>query len=466
MKAYRGIDKAKGPLIFLDAVPGVEAGELLRLQVPGEADRLAEIIRLEEKYSIAQVYEGTEGLETDKVYVSYSGSPLMLDLGPDILGRTFNGIGEALEDGPYFGVVRRDINGRPLNPMARQYPRNYINTGISAIDTLMTLIRGQKLPVFSGQGLPHRELAAQIVSQAALKDTAEPFVVVFAAIGAQRGDVQFFNDAFQKSGAAEHLVCYYNFAQDPVAERLTCPRCALTAAEYLAFDLGYNVLVVLTDITAYCEGLREISSARDEVPGRKGYPGYLYSNLASLYERAGIVAGGKGSVTMLPILTMPGDDISHPIPDLTGYITEGQIVLSRDLSGKDIYPPIDVLPSLSRLMKDGIGKGFTREDHADLANQLFSSYALVEDVRNLAQIMGRDELSDRDRAYLDFGDAFERYFLTQGTNENRSLDTSLDRGWQILALLPDAALDRLSTERIKAKIVRDNSNPYWVKAQH
>lgn len=463
MKSYRGIQKAKGPLVFLDAVPEAMAGELLRLHVPGEPDRLAEIIRLEEKYSIAQVYEGTEGLDTDRVFTEYTGSPLRVPLGPDMLGRTFNGIGEATEDGPYFGAESRDINGLPLNPMARLYPRNYINTGISAIDILMTLIRGQKLPVFSGQGLPHRELAAQIVSQASLKESDEPFVVVFAAIGAQRGDVQFFDEAFRSSGAAEHLVCYYNYAQDPVAERLTCPRCALTAAEYLAFDLGYNVLVVLTDITAYCEGLREISSARDEVPGRKGYPGYLYSNLASLYERAGILADGKGSVTMLPILTMPGDDISHPIPDLTGYITEGQIVLGRDLNSKNIYPPIEVLPSLSRLMKDGIGEGFTREDHSDLANQLFSSYALVEDVRNLAQIMGKDELSDRDRAILRFGEAFERDFLSQSTNENRSLEESLTRGWQILALLPDAALDRLSKERIEKMIVRDARNPYWMK---
>lgn len=453
MKAYTGILRAKGPLVFLKAVPGVRSGEMLRI-MDGETERRAKLIRLEENFSVAQIYEGSDGLELDRTRVAYSGEPFTLRLGPDILGRSFNGTGEAIDGGgPFSGETERDINGRPMNPMARVYPRNYIRTGVSSIDVLMTLIRGQKLPVFSGSGLPHRELAAQIISQADLgAQGGENFAVVFGAIGIKQSDARFFENYFRRSGASSHLVRFMNGANDPVAERISTPRCALTCAEYLAFDLGMQVLVVLMDMTSYCEGLREISSARDEVPGRKGYPGYLYSDLASLYERAGILKDKPGSVTMLPILTMPGDDISHPVPDLSGYITEGQIVLSRSLTGAGIYPPVDILPSLSRLMKDGIGEGYTREDHSDLSNQLFSAYAKLTDIRNLAQIMGKDDLSARDRAYLDFGEAFEQHFLRQGIEENRSIEESLDLGWKILSILPDEELDRLGEDRLNKSL--------------
>lgn len=450
MKEYKTIQGAKGPLIFLNKKEGAKNGEIIEIRDQAGNRRRAKIIRLEAEYLIAQVFEGTSGIDREDLYVHYTGEPFMLELGEDILGRSFNGLGEAIDGGgEYFGSFSRDINGHPINPMSREYPRNYIHTGISSIDTLMTLIRGQKLPIFSGSGLAHREIAAQIVAQSKLKDSDEPFAVVFGAIGITKDDAQFFTDYFHHHRVSDHLVSYFNFAMDPISERIMTPRCALTAAEYLAFDLGMNVLVVLLDITSYCEGLREISSSREEVPSRKGYPGYLYSDLASLYERAGILADRPGSVTMIPILTMPGDDITHPIPDLTGYITEGQIVLSRNLHQSGIYPPIDVLPSLSRLMKDGIGEGFTREDHADLSNQLFSSYAKVGDIRNLAQVMGRDDLSQTDQSYLDFGDAFEQKFLRQMATESRSLDRSFELGWQVLKILPKEEMDRLSKERIE-----------------
>lgn len=448
MKEFKGIQAARGPLVYLDTQPGIKNGEIVELR---DADglRLAKVIRLEQEYLVAQVFEGTSGIDRKDVYVHFTGDSFRLELSQDILGRTFNGVGQPLDQGGnFYGEVRRDINGRPINPMSREYPRNYIHTGITAIDMLMTLIRGQKLPIFSGSGLPHREIAAQIVTQASLRDQTEPFAVVFGAIGITKDDAFFFMNYFKQNQVSDHLVSYFNYAQDPVTERVMTPRVALTAAEYLAFEKGMNVLVVILDITSYCEGLREISSSREEVPSRKGFPGYLYSDLASLYERAGIIADRPGSITMIPILTMPGDDISHPIPDLTGYITEGQIVLSRSLNQTGIYPPIDVLPSLSRLMKDGIGEGYTREDHQDLANQLFSSYAKVSDVRNLAQVIGRDDLSATDQLYLDFGDAFEQKFLSQMGTENRSLDKSFEIGWEILRILPLSEMDRLSQARI------------------
>lgn len=455
MKEYRGIQSARGPLVFLDTQPGIKNGEMVELRDESGL-RLAKVIRLEPDYLVAQVFEGTSGIDRNEVFVSFTGDSFQLELSPDILGRIFNGVGQPLDQGgTFYGEVRRDINGRPINPMSREYPRNYIHTGITAIDSLMTLIRGQKLPIFSGSGLPHREIAAQIVTQASLRDQTEPFAVVFGAIGITKDDAFFFMNYFKQNQVSDHLVSYFNYAQDPVTERVMTPRCALTAAEYLAFDLGMNVLVVLLDITSYCEGLREISSSREEVPSRKGYPGYLYSDLAGLYERAGILQNRPGSITMIPILTMPGDDISHPIPDLTGYITEGQIVLSRALHQSGIYPPIDVLPSLSRLMKDGIGEGYTREDHQDLANQLFSSYAKVSDVRNLAQVIGREDLSLTDQSYLDYGDAFEEQFLSQFSTENRSLEKSFEIGWQVLRLLPVSEMDRLSQARID-QFIRQN----------
>ena len=373
-----------------------------------------------------------------------------LNLSKDILGREFDGTGKPADGGiPVYSPDSFNINGSPINPMAREYPRNYIQTGISSIDVLLTLIRGQKLPVFSGNGLTHKELAAQIVSQAKISSEDEKFAVCFAAIGITRDDGIYFREKFAESGSIDNLVMFLNYADDPVTERLTAPRCALTAAEYLAFNEGMHILVVVTDITNYCEGLREVSSAKEEVPGRKGYPGYLYSDLSSLYERAGIIKGQKGSITFLPVLTMPNDDITHPVPDLTGYITEGQIVLSRTLNNNSLIPPVNVLPSLSRLMKDGIGKDYTREDHPDLANQLFSSYTKVQEIRSLAQIIGEEDLSERDKLYMEFGRAFEKEFISQGFSENRDLKESLDIGWKILSVFPEEELDRMSPEMIE-----------------
>ena len=369
-------------------------------------------------------------------------------LSEDILGRVFNGVGEPIDGlGNIASEERRNVNGEPLNPCSREYPRNYIKTGISAIDCLTTLIRGQKLPIFSGNGLPHDELAAQIVKQASLGgDSDENFAIVFAAMGVKYDVADFFRRTFEESGASSHVTMFLNLANDPVIERLITPKVALTAAEYLAFEKGMHVLVILTDITSFAEAMREVSSSKGEIPSRKGYPGYLYSELATLYERAGIVKGSTGSVTQVPILTMPNDDITHPIPDLTGYITEGQIVLERSLYQKSIYPPINVLPSLSRLMKDGIGEGYTREDHQDLANQLFSSYAHVGDARALASVIGEDELSPLDKKYLKFGEMFEQKFVAQGREENRSMEETLSLGWELLTILPREELDRVDTK--------------------
>ena len=377
-----------------------------------------------------------------------TGHPMEAELSPEILGRTFNGIGQPIDGlGEIIPEIKVNINGLPLNPISREYPRNYINTGISAIDGLTTLIRGQKLPIFSGNGLPHDKLAAQIVQQASLGENSdEEFAIVFAAMGVKYDVAEFFRRTFEESGVSDHVVMYLNLANDPVVERLITPRMALTAAEYLAFEKGMHILVILTDITSFCEAMREVSSSKGEIPSRKGYPGYLYSELATLYERAGIVAGGTGSVTQIPILTMPNDDITHPIPDLTGYITEGQIVLDRPLFGQGIYPPINVLPSLSRLMKDGIGEGYTREDHQSLANQLFSCYAKVGDARALASVIGEDELSPLDKKYLEFGKAFEKTFVGQGETENRSILETLDKGWELLGMMPKEELDRIDTK--------------------
>ena len=371
-----------------------------------------------------------------------------VSLSEDMLGRTFNGIGVPIDGlGPINSDVRRDVNGLPLNPVTRLYPRNYIRTGISAIDGLTTLIRGQKLPIFSGNGLPHDRLAAQIVQQASLGDSSdEKFAIVFAAMGVKYDVADYFRKTFEESGVSDHVVMFLNLANDPVVERLITPKIALTTAEYLAFEKNMHILVILTDITSFCEAMREVSSSKGEIPSRKGYPGYLYSELATLYERAGIVQGIDGSVTQIPILTMPNDDITHPIPDLTGYITEGQIVLDRALHGQSIYPPISVLPSLSRLMKDGIGEGYTREDHQDVANQLFSCYAKVGDARSLASVIGEDELSDIDKLYLIFGKMFERHFIGQSPEENRDIETTLNIGWKLLGLLPREELDRIDTK--------------------
>ena len=371
-----------------------------------------------------------------------------ISLAPEILGRTFNGIGQPIDGlGDITPEKKANVNGLPLNPVTREYPRNYIRTGISAIDGLTTLIRGQKLPIFSGNGLPHDRLAAQIVKQASLGENSdEKFAIVFAAMGIKYDVAQFFQKTFEESGVSDHVVMYLNLANDPVVERLITPKVALTAAEYLAFEKEMHILVILTDMTSFAEAMREVSSSKGEIPSRKGFPGYLYSELATIYERAGIVEGINGSVTQIPILTMPNDDITHPIPDLTGYITEGQIVLDRQLHGQAIYPPINVLPSLSRLMKDGIGEGYTREDHQAVANQLFSCYAKVGDARALASVIGEDELSPLDKKYLLFGKAFESEFIGQGEEENRSITETLDKGWELLGMLPKEELDRIDTK--------------------
>lgn len=445
---YLGLSSINGPLIALEGVQDAFYDEIVDFVVNGKEHKMGHIVEVYEDKAIIQVFEGTENMSLNNTHTRLTGHPMEIGLSEEMLGRTFNGIGEPIDDlGPITVEEVRDVNGLPLNPVRREYPRNYIRTGISAIDGLTTLIRGQKLPIFSGNGLPHDQLAAQIVKQASLGgSTNEDFAIVFAAMGVKHDVADFFRRTFEESGVANHVAMFLNLANDPVVERLITPKVALTAAEYLAFEKNMHILVILTDMTSFAEAMREVSSSKGEIPSRKGYPGYLYSELATLYERAGIVEGVNGSVTQLPILTMPNDDITHPIPDLTGYITEGQIVLDRNLHGQAIYPPISVLPSLSHLMKDGIGKGYTREDHQDLANQLFSAYAKVGEARNLASVIGEDELSPIDKKYLEFGKAFEERYIGQGPNENRTIEETLDLGWELLRILPKEELDRVDTK--------------------
>lgn len=447
---YLGLSAINGPLVVLEGVQNAAFDEIVEMTVAGKTKKLGRIIEVYEDKAIIQVFEGTDGLALRNVHTRLTGRPMELSVSEDMLGRTFNGIGVPIDGlGDIGSDHLLDINGKPLNPVTREYPRDYIRTGISAIDGLMTLIRGQKLPIFSGNGLPHDELAAQIVQQASLGDDAdssEKFAVVFAAMGVKYDVADFFRRTFEESGVSDHVAMFINLANDPVVERLITPKVALTLAEYLAFERGMHILVILTDMTAYAEALREVSSSKGEIPSRKGYPGYLYSDLASIYERAGIVKGRHGSVTQIPILTMPNDDITHPIPDLTGYITEGQIVLDRSLYGQSVYPPINVLPSLSRLMKDGIGEGFTRADHQGVANQLFSCYAKVGDARALASVIGEDELSPIDKKYLIFGKEFESRFVGQGDHTNRNILETLTIGWELLGLLPRGELDRVDTK--------------------
>ena len=445
---YLGLSSINGPLIALEGVQDAFYDEIVDFVVNGKEHKMGRIVEVYKDKAIIQVFEGTENMSLNNTHTRLTGHPMEIGLSEEMLGRTFNGIGEPIDDLGTITVEEvRDVNGLPLNPVRREYPRNYIRTGISAIDGLTTLIRGQKLPIFSGNGLPHDQLAAQIVKQASLGgSTNEDFAIVFAAMGVKHDVADFFRRTFEESGVANHVAMFLNLANDPVVERLITPKVALTAAEYLAFEKNMHILVILTDMTSFAEAMREVSSSKGEIPSRKGYPGYLYSELATLYERAGIVEGVNGSVTQLPILTMPNDDITHPIPDLTGYITEGQIVLDRNLHGQAIYPPISVLPSLSRLMKDGIGKGYTREDHQDLANQLFSAYAKVGEARNLASVIGEDELSPIDKKYLEFGKAFEERYIGQGPNENRTIEETLDLGWELLRILPKEELDRVDTK--------------------
>ena len=445
---YLDLSEINGPLIVLEGVKDAFFDEIVTFTVEGNKKKIGRIIEIYEDKAVIQVFEGTDEMSLQNTRTKLTGHPMEIALSEDVLGRVFNGMGQPIDGlGEIHSEDKRDVNGLPLNPVAREYPRNYIHTGISAIDCLTTLIRGQKLPIFSGNGLPHDQLAAQIVTQASLSgDADDNFGIVFAAMGVKHDVADFFRKTFEESGAISHVTMFLNLADDPVVERLITPKVALTTAEYLAYEKDMHILVILTDMTSFAEAMREVSSSKGEIPSRKGYPGYLYSEFATLYERAGIVRGKKGSVTQIPILTMPNDDITHPIPDLTGYITEGQIVLERYLHQQDIYPPVNVLPSLSRLMKDGIGEGFTREDHRDLANQLFSSYAHVGDARALASVIGEDELSPIDKKYLKFGEAFEKEFISQGKEENRSIIETLDKGWELLHILPKEELDRVDTK--------------------
>lgn len=444
-----GLSQINGSLIVLDNIKDASYDEMVELRLEDGSSRTGRIVEIEGEKVVIQVFEGTKGLSLVNTKTRMTGHPIELSLSPEIVGRVFDGLGRPIDGlGEVYPVKKRDVNSSPINPVSRVYPKNYINTGISSIDALMTLIRGQKLPIFSGSGMKHNELAVQIVRQASISDS-EDFAIVFAAMGVKNDVASYFRSSFEKANVMHKVVMFLNLSNDPIVERIITPRCALTAAEYLAFTLEKNVLVILTDMTSYAEAVREFSSSKGEIPARKGFPGYLYSDFASLYERAGIIEGSKGSLTQIPILTMPNDDITHPIPDLTGYITEGQIVLDRELDSKGIYPPIGILPSLSRLMKDGIGEGFTREDHSILANQLFSSYAKVQDAKSLASVIGEDELSASDKRLLQFGKDFEAKFISQSPYENRSIQKTLDLGWELLSELPREDLDRVDDKTIE-----------------
>jgi V/A-type H+-transporting ATPase subunit B len=457
---YRGLTRIEGPVVITAHNRNVGYNEVVAVYGGGGGRRLGRVVDMSEDWTAVQVFGNSSGLSADDSRVEFLGRPMEIRVGTGLLGRVFNGLGEPIDGyGGIFSSTVLDVNGLPINPWARTYPRDFIQTGISAIDGMNTLIRGQKLPIFSGNGLPHNRLAAQIVRQTKIRHSSdggssssgdsEQFVVVFCAMGVKYDVSRFFIDSFEQSGVLSNVVVFLSLADAPSLERLIAPRCALTAAEYLAYEKNMHVLVVMTDMTNYCEALREVSSIRGEVPSRKGYPGYLYSDLASLYERAGRIKGSTGSITQLAILSMPSDDISHPIPDLSGYITEGQIVLDRELFQRGIYPPVASLPSLSRLMKDGVGAGMTREDHKDVASQIFAAYSKAIQVRNLVAIISEEELSEGDKCYLRFGDKFEKVFLTQGETENRDIDQTLDLGWEILAELPKEELLRVKQEFIE-----------------
>jgi V/A-type H+-transporting ATPase subunit B len=448
---YRGLTRIEGPIVILERPEDVGLGDLVVVRDRERAERAGRIIDLSEAVVVVQIFGSTTGLSSEASTVEFSGRPLTLRTSRDMLGRVFDGLGRPRDGLPApFTSHALDINGVPINPDARTYPKDFIQTGLSCIDGMNTLIRGQKLPIFSGNGLPHNRLAAQIIRQAKILTSEEPFVMVFAAMGVKYDVARFFIDGFEQSGVLANVAMFLSLADDPSIERLITPRAALTAAEFLAFECGMHVLVVMSDMTNYCESLREVSTIRGEIPSRKGYPGYLYSDLAALYERAGKIEGSPGSITQIAVLTMPSDDISHPVPDLTGYITEGQIVLERELFQKGIYPPVAGLPSLSRLMKDGIGPGMTREDHKELASQLFAAYSRVKSIRSLAAVIGEEELGELDRLYLTFGDRFEREFLAQGERDNRSIAETLDLGWKVLGTLPKGELYRVSAATLDA----------------
>lgn len=447
---YKGCNSVDGPIIVVRRSENIFYGEIAAVRDRFGAKKIGRVIDISEEYAIVQIFGTTTGLDLDETTLEFLETPMELRVGEGLLGRIFNGLGQPIDG--YKDIIsskKVNVNGYPINPYARVYPRDFIQTGISSIDGMNTLIRGQKLPIFSGNGLPHNKLAAQIIRQAKIRNSDEQFVMVFAGMGIKYDVARFFVKTFEESGVLSKVVMFQSLADAPSIERIITPRCALTAAEYLAYEKGMHVLVVMTDMTNYCEALREISTTRGEVPGRKGYPGYLYSDLAELYERAGKVKGSKGSITQIPILTMPNDDISHPIPDLTGYITEGQIVLDREMSQKGMYPPVAGLPSLSRLMKDGIGEGMTREDHKDVSSQLFAAYSKVKSVRSLASIIGEEELSQLDKMYLKFGEKLESEFLSQSEFEDRTIEQTLDLGWKVLSLLPKSELYRIKPEYIE-----------------
>ena len=447
---YVGLGRIEGPLIVVEKVHDVGFDEVVEVLDPTGHTRVGQVLDVSERHAVVQVLEGTSGLSNSGTRVRFLGKSLEVPVSDGMLGRVFDGIGRAADGGPEsFRGTRRDVNGSPINPYSRVYPRDFIQTGISAIDGMNTIVRGQKLPIFSGNGLPHNQIAAQIARQAKLLHETVEFKVVFAAMGVKNDVAQFFIRNFEDSGVLRNVAMFLSLASAPSIERLLTPRTALTLAEHLAFDRGMHVLVILTDMTNYCESLREVGTARGEIPARKGYPGYLYSDLASIYERAGRVRGSEGSITQMPVLTMPSDDRSHPVPDLTGYITEGQMELDRDLHQRGLYPPIACLPSLSRLMKDGIGKGRTRDDHAHLASQLFAAYSRVKQVRGLAAVIGEEELPALDKRYLAFGNRFENDFLRQGEFEDRSIEQTLTLGWKVLTELPTSELYRVTVEEVE-----------------
>jgi V/A-type H+-transporting ATPase subunit B len=455
MKEYKTITEISGPLVFVETDEPIGYDELVEIETPNGETRRGQVLDSSSDHVAIQTFEGTSGIDRNSS-VRFLGETMKMPVTEDLLGRVLDGSGDPIDDGPdIVPEERRDIVGAAINPYAREYPEEFIQTGISAIDGMNTLVRGQKLPIFSGSGLPHNDIALQIARQATVPEESDDgdedseFAVIFGAMGITAEEANEFMDDFERTGALERSVVFMNLADDPAVERTVTPRLALTTAEYLAFDKGYQVLVILTDMTNYCEALREIGAAREEVPGRRGYPGYMYTDLASLYERAGRIKGLKGSVTQIPILTMPSDDITHPIPDLTGYITEGQIMVDRDLNSQGIQPPVDVLPSLSRLMDDGIGEGLTRADHGDVADQLFAAYAEGEDLRDLVNIVGREALSDRDNRFLDFADRFEETFIQQGYGTDRDIEDTLSAGWELLSMLPTEELNRVDEEFIE-----------------
>lgn len=455
MKEYRTIEEVAGPLMLIKKVEGVKYDELGEIELPDGSTRRCRVLEINGSDVLVQLFESAAGLNLAQSKVRFTGHGVQLAVSPDILGRVFNGMGEPIDGGARILPEKMlDINGTPINPAARNYPSEFIQTGVSTIDGLNTLVRGQKLPIFSGSGLPHANLAAQIARQAKVRNSDAKFAVVFAAIGITFEEADFFISDFKRTGAIDRTVLFINLASDAAIERISTPRMALTAAEYLAFERDMHVLVIMTDITNYAEALREVSAARKEVPGRRGYPGYLYTDLATMYERAGRKIGSEGSITMIPILTMPEDDKTHPIPDLTGYITEGQIILSREMYRKGYLPPVDVLPSLSRLKDKGIGEGKTREDHANTMNQLFSSYARGKDAKELMVVLGEAALTPMDRLYAKFADEFERRYINQGFDENRSIEQTLDLGWELLSILPKSEMKRIKPELIEK---------YWPK---